>query len=92
MTPSEFKAWFEGFCEGIDGAPSEEQFERIKERVEKIGLAVLPTPHKTPTRSIPMYPPQEAYWKGLPTSNCVASEGERRGTGLHNTLSENTEG
>ena len=25
MTPSEFKAWFEGFSEGMDGPPSLKQ-------------------------------------------------------------------
>lgn len=36
MTPNEFKAWFDGFSDAINGAPNEEQFERIKEQVGKI--------------------------------------------------------
>lgn len=36
MTLSEFKAWFEGFTEDMDGAPSKKQFERIKEKVAQI--------------------------------------------------------
>lgn len=36
MTFSEFKAWFEGYTEGLDGAPSEKQFERIKAKVAEI--------------------------------------------------------
>lgn len=36
MTLSEFKAWFEGFTEGIDGAPSAKQFEKIKAEVNEI--------------------------------------------------------
>ena len=36
MTLSEFKAWFEGFTEDMDGAPSEKQFGRIKAKVEEI--------------------------------------------------------
>ncbi|MEQ9634614.1 MAG: hypothetical protein RLW68_00870 [Devosia marina] len=36
MTLSEFKAWFEGFTEGMDGAPTEKQFKRIKAKVAEI--------------------------------------------------------
>lgn len=37
MTPSEFKAWFDGFCEGMDGPPTADQFERIKKQIASIG-------------------------------------------------------
>ena len=36
MTPGEFKAWFDGFCEAFDKAPSLKQWARIKERVAEI--------------------------------------------------------
>lgn len=36
MTLAEFKAWFEGFTEAIEGAPTEKQWARIKEQIEKI--------------------------------------------------------
>ena len=36
MTLSEFKAWFEGFTESMEKAPTPNQWERIKERVAKI--------------------------------------------------------
>lgn len=36
MTLSEFKAWFEGFSEGVNGTPTPEQWGKIKARVEKI--------------------------------------------------------
>lgn len=36
MTLSEFKAWFDGFTEDMDGAPTEKQWERIKGRVGEI--------------------------------------------------------
>ena len=29
MTPDQFKAWFEGFCEAIDAAPTPEQWARL---------------------------------------------------------------
>lgn len=36
MTPSEFKSWFDGFTEGLEGIPNDKQWERIKERVSDI--------------------------------------------------------
>lgn len=36
MTLNEFKAWFEGFTEDMDGAPSVKQFEKIKAKVAEI--------------------------------------------------------
>lgn len=36
MTLSEFKAWFEGYTEALDGAPDEKQWKRIKAQVAKI--------------------------------------------------------
>lgn len=38
MTLAEFKAWFEGFTEAIEGAPTPSQWARIKEQVSKITL------------------------------------------------------
>lgn len=41
MTLSEFKAWFEGFTEDMDGPPNERQWKRVKERVKEItGVAL----------------------------------------------------
>ncbi len=36
MTPSEFKAWFEGFTEAFSGVPTKVQWARVKERVAEI--------------------------------------------------------
>ena len=36
MNMSEFKAWFYGFTENIDGAPSAKQWKRIREQVGQI--------------------------------------------------------
>jgi hypothetical protein len=41
MTLSEFKAWFEGFTEDMDGAPNEKQWKRIKARVKDISGVAL---------------------------------------------------
>lgn len=44
MTLSEFKAWFEGFTECMEGAPDEKQWQRIKARVKEIdGVAITKT-------------------------------------------------
>lgn len=36
MQLSEFKAWFEGYTEGLEGAPTKAQFDRIKAKVSEI--------------------------------------------------------
>lgn len=36
MTPSEFKAWFDGFTEAFTGCPTKAQWTRIKARVAEI--------------------------------------------------------
>jgi len=36
MTPNEFKAWFDGFTEAMEGQPTEKQWDKIKERVSQI--------------------------------------------------------
>jgi hypothetical protein len=36
MKLSEFKAWFSGYTESMEGTPSKKQWERIKEQVEAI--------------------------------------------------------
>lgn len=42
MTPAEFKAWFDGFTEGMDGPPSIKQWEKITAKVKQIdGTSVL---------------------------------------------------
>jgi len=58
MTLSEFKAWFEGFTECMDGAPDMDQWKRIKARVKEIdGVAV------TKTVFVDRYlPPYRPYW------------------------------
>jgi hypothetical protein len=36
MTPKEFKAWFEGFTEAMEGMPTEAQWTKVKARVAQI--------------------------------------------------------
>ena len=43
MTLQEFKAWFEGFTENLDGTPNAKQWKRIQKRVQDInGTPVTP--------------------------------------------------
>lgn len=45
MTLAEFKAWFEGYTEGMDSTPSVKQWDRIKARVKEIdGMTIIQTP------------------------------------------------
>jgi hypothetical protein len=41
MTLAEFKAWFEGFTEDMESAPTTKQWKRIKDRVKQIDGTVL---------------------------------------------------
>jgi hypothetical protein len=54
MTPVEFKAWFDGFTEAMNGVPTKAQWERIKTRVAEVdGRPVVHHVHQT----WPMYQP-----------------------------------
>ncbi len=75
MTLSEFKAWFEGFSEGIDKAPTEAQFAKIKAKVALIDGSPITYPV-----FIERYRPWPTYpvWIGDP----VVSSGGTRLTNL----------
>lgn len=80
MKLNEFKAWFEGYTESMDGTPSKKQWERIKEQVKDVdGVAV----------SYPVYIDRyvKPYWSGPWYSNNLAYCGTSSNT---NTLSSNT--
>lgn len=67
MTLAEFKAWFEGFTESMDGAPDDKQWKRIKARVKEIdGVAITKTVFVD--RYIPA--PYRPYWSGLDMVGC----------------------
>jgi hypothetical protein len=56
MTPAEFKAWFDGFTEGMDGPPSIKQWKKITDKVKSIdGTSVL----------TPIY--VDRWWPSVPT-------------------------
>jgi hypothetical protein len=63
MTPSEFKCWFQGYTEALEGTPSVAQWARIKARVAEIdGRAI--TEHIYINRYVPSYHPN--YYYGTP--------------------------
>ena len=61
MKLNEFKAWFEGFTEDMDGQPSKNQWKRIKKRVSEIASG--PTPYPVYLREYyHPYHPYQPYW------------------------------
>jgi len=65
MTLSEFKAWFEGFTENMEGPPNKKQWARIQKRVEQITANPVSVTHYV-TREIKPYWNQPV-WCGATT-------------------------
>lgn len=65
MTVSEFKAWFEGFTETLEGAPTQKQWDRIKARVKEVDGVATTYPVYI-DRYRPYYGP---YWSTLSISD-----------------------
>jgi hypothetical protein len=57
MTPLEFKAWFDGFSEGIDKVPTQKQWARIKDRIAEIDG------HRTEPIFVDRYRPYYPYYQ-----------------------------
>lgn len=55
MTLNEFRVWFEGFCEGLEGAPTAEQFAKLGEKIAM--LRMDPVPYVAPLQIDPNYTP-----------------------------------
>ncbi len=92
MTPSEFKAWFGGFTEALDGTPSEEQWKRIKARVAEIDGRPV-TEHIYVHRYMPYYysAGMPVYWQPynmcgtLPVSGLTTAGSGSAIVGAHST-------
>lgn len=71
MTPQEFKAWFDGFTEALDGVPTVTQWDRIKARVAEIdGKPVTERIYLDRyLPALPTYPvyPYRPYWSAVGT-------------------------
>lgn len=82
MTPSEFKCWFQGYTEALEGVPSETQWKRIKACVAEIdGRAI--TEHVYINRYVPGYYPNyypNYYWGSGPIL-CNSGSSTSIGTG-----------
>lgn len=67
MNLTEFKAWFEGYTEEMDGAPSKKQWEKIKGKV--CDITPNPTPAPVFIEKYREYFPYWKYYGGTWTSN-----------------------
>lgn len=76
MTPSEFKAWFDGFTEAFNGVPTKAQWARVKERVAEIDGKPV-TERVYVDRYLPSYP----YWTRNYLSDVVCGTATGIGTG-----------
>jgi hypothetical protein len=65
MTPSEFRAWFEGFTEDMTGAPNKKQWERIKDRVGEITGQTVSYPVYIDRYVAPVRPYWDRVWCGV---------------------------
>lgn len=72
MTLAEFKAWFEGFTEEMDEAPTKKQWERIKKRVKEVDGAPV-TERVFIDRYVERRWPPQRYWEYLCTATGHAS-------------------
>lgn len=87
MTLSEFKAWFEGFTENIDGTPSGKQWEKIQARVKEISGTPVTYPvyidrYLRDYRYSPPYYGSHPYYQGLSVYNTMQAS-------TNNTASQN---
>jgi hypothetical protein len=86
MTPKEFKAWFEGFTEAMEGMPTEAQWEKIKLRVGQIDGTPVTYPvyldRYWPRRWVDDYPqPLRAYLSGRAVSTTLDCSAVTYGAG-----------
>lgn len=79
MNNSEFKAWFGGFTENLDGPPNKKQWARIKEKVDRIGNSWSPYSSSHPchtdwlsTTPAFTYNTSDTVWRTLGTSDATS--------------------
>ena len=75
MTPNEYKAWLDGFSEGIKGSPTKEQWEKIKNKTMELHDSgyqypvYFPLYQPAPTYQ-PIYPSWGTYTVGAGGGVC----------------------
>ena len=86
MTPVEFKAWFDGFVEGMDGKPTEKQWARVKERVAEIDGQTTTQTHYVDRYwpSVRTYYPYPAQWQYCNSSLGMQGASQSQATRLTN--------
>jgi len=89
MTPSEFKAWFDGFTEAFTGSPTKAQWSRIKARVAEIdGKPVTERVYVDrywPTYSYPVRRFGDPIWLTCNTTAGVGVGATSSGLNTHNS-------
>lgn len=75
MTLSEFKAWFEGFTEAMDGPPGLKAWERIHARVKEI----TGTPISYPVYVDRYVYPNRRFWGDYVTCRGIGVSGQAVG-------------
>ncbi len=84
MKREEFKAWFEGYTENMDGPPGAKQWDRIKARVKEIdGTSVIYSP---------VYVDRWRYWNPYGSTLTYYSNACESGTVSHVNALPNTSG
>jgi hypothetical protein len=80
MQLSEFKAWFEGYTEEMEGPPSKKEWERIKAKIAMINGVPITYPVYIDRYQPYLYPIAQRYFTGTvmasgtsPNINCAAS-------------------
>ena len=76
MTLAEFKAWFEGFTEDMDGRPSEKQWKRIQKQIKEIDGTITSYPVFIDRYVRPYRPYWDGIWCGGASYQGVSSTGQ----------------
>lgn len=87
MTLAEFKAWFEGYTEAVEGAPTDAQWARIKARVAEIDGTTITFPvyidrYVQPLYQRPYYVPSHPYTAPWWTTYCQSGAVTGANTGF----------
>ncbi len=82
MTLQEFKAWFEGYTEGLEATPTKAQFDRIKERVKMIDGTPMTYPIFVASPTRPLFPYWTPSWNIEDVHTVISAISGTHGTSL----------
>ena len=87
-TVSEFKAWFEGFTEAMDGPPDAKQWERIVSKIKAIDGTPMPTVviRENYYRFRPFWPPGVYFGNvaAMPAASFEGMNDDQKGDMVYN--------